>query len=688
MALNVVRVFVAVIALMGAAEHAQARQGVQLIRDVTVIDVERGEALPHRSVLIEGERITRITSADAGGTPPDARVVDGRGLYLMPGLFDAHVHISAGQEAFEPLLIAHGITAVRDTGASTEMILNMRAAARGEALSPTIFATGAIVDGKPPVWPFSEECDTPEDARAAVERLAAAGVDQIKVYERLKPEVYRAAIAAARERGLKVTGHIPPGVTLVEAMEAGLNCVEHLQGMGELLIQLSPAAIRDSRRAGVMGAYRGWFAYDQIDRDGLRDVLRKLAGAGMVQCPTVVLWNGLATAGRGNADPEKMKYIPASLRLRWEGTQAGQFGAVVEQIIPAMRDVLREMHEAGVPMMIGTDLANPYIFPGSSVHAEMAVFQEAGIPAAAVLRMATIVPARFCSADDRMGTIEEGKEASLVLVRANPLESVAHASQIEGVFLRGRYLDRTALDDMLKAAARRVSDDQPAEAGAVDLKAPGEVVHRGRLRLKFGQWDAGHEDFVVSRDGGDWHVRAHSQPMGGGQTPSMTSLHLRADGSLARAGWVQLTARPTEAEYRIDNGRFIASARRQGNARQEQSLDLPERFVIGAPAQAADMVLLPLLGLKPGDRKEVDIVGFGFPGWAPQVSQGVIRRLDDAAITVGGKDVPVSHYVTETTTQMGVFKGSSWIDQSGLLRRSELVMPFGTLFAEYEDAAR
>ena len=148
--------------------------------------------------------------------------LNGVPLDLIPGLFDAHVHISASPETFGPMLLANGVTCVRDTGAPTEMIVAMREQASGpDSMLPQIICTGAIIDGDPPVWPFSQPCDEPEEARAAVRKLAEAGVDQIKVYSLLDKAVYEAAVSEAHTLGLKVTGHVPLKVTLEEAMAEG-----------------------------------------------------------------------------------------------------------------------------------------------------------------------------------------------------------------------------------------------------------------------------------------------------------------------------------------------------------------------------------------------------------------------------------------------------------------------------------
>jgi imidazolonepropionase-like amidohydrolase len=198
------------------------------ILNVTVIDTEKGVATPGRVVLMEGEKITAV--ADAASVRLDGSIakIDGTGLFAYPGLIDSHVHyVDAG--TYGPLFIAHGVTAVRDMGGPTGATIALRDRLNsGKELGPRMKATGAIVDGKPPVWPFSEACDTPEEGRAAVRKLKEAGVDYIKVYSRLKPEVYRAILDEAKAVGLKAVGHVPQSVTIPDAVVAGQYTNEHM----------------------------------------------------------------------------------------------------------------------------------------------------------------------------------------------------------------------------------------------------------------------------------------------------------------------------------------------------------------------------------------------------------------------------------------------------------------------------
>lgn len=679
----------AVLACIASSPAALAEAPRQkIIRDVAIVDVEAGRIVRGRDVLIDGERIASILPAGRPGMGAEGQVViDGAGLYLMPGLFDAHVHLSADPEAYPPMLVAHGVTCVRDTGAATEMILDLRRrAAAGEILSPEIIATGAIIDGSPPVWPFSEACDTPEEARDAVRRLAEAGVDQIKVYSLLKPDVYAAAVEEAKRRGLTVTGHVPGSMTLQEAIRAGQDCIEHLDGIAGLIRELAGDG---DGRGGMFGPMTGWFQLDEVDRDELREALRPIAESGVMQCPTIVVISGIGSIAGGDAlDDPRMRYISHSSRQFWTGPQYENFSRTAAEMVAPMLEVLGELHALGAPLMIGSDLANAFVFPGSSVHEEMAMFARAGVPAPDILRAATIVPARFCAVDDRLGTVEVGKVASLALVRGNPLDDITHAAEIEAVFLRGEYFDRAALDEMMEDVARLVESTEPT-GDDDDLIGPLRdlAIHHGVYTLRYEQWDAGTEEFAIvrSQDGAST-IHAHLRPVGGAQSPTYITTELDADGGFRRATWRQLTQVPVEAEYVVEDGAVIARAARDGEPLPEQRTPLPDRHFISPPTYIADYFVLPALGLAPGETRELQAAGFGFPDWRIALTPTTITREEDRRPPNADEAAPPAHvYMSVSTLPIGEFHATVWTDrETHLPLHIELRMPFGTIVATLE----
>ena len=664
---------------------AQAPQPpeVIVIDDVTLIDVENSRAIEHQTITIVGERIERIDEAARAQIPDGAKIIAGKGLYLIPGLFDAHVHFTPSPETFGPMLLANGVTAVRDTGADTNTILALRKQShvRG-AMLPHIVCTGAIIDGDPPVWPFSEACDTADEARAAVRKLKDAGVDMIKVYSRLQPEVYLAAVEEAHALQLKVTGHVPAAVTLAEALEAGHDCAEHLMGLDRMLIEISGKP--EEERQGVWPGLSGWLRLPEIDRAALRKRLEVIAKAGMVQCPTVVVIQGMAAAADAEtaSKDERMAYVPTGLRGFWSGSDYAEFGAFAAGLAPHMRTMVGELHQAGVPLMIGTDLANPYIFAGFSLHDEMANFREAGVAAIDILRSATIIPARFCGVDNDLGSIARGKLASMVLLRADPMADIANAAQIQAVLVRGVHYDRSALDKMLADVREHVASTLPAAGTVVDLNLEGELVARGRYAMKFnGQFDAGVEDFVITRDKAGFHIRSHSQPQGGFAPPSVVTFHVDPDFKFISAEMKQLTAKPLKATYELKERTLTAKAVEGVDNAKPQEFALPDNGLMTAPVSACDFAIFGAAkDMKIDEKRDLQAVGFGFGGWqVSAVAYSITRKADEEFTRPDGMKIKAHRLATTMTAQGMQMKGESWFDEKGVLLRSVLTAPFGMI---------
>ncbi len=434
---------------------------VRAITDVSVVDVENGRAIPGQTVLVEGERIARIDAREKVGVPSDAEVTSGRGLFLMPGLADAHVHF-LDAPVFSPVMLASGVLLVRDMGMPNEYIFPLRDGLnRGEMLGPEMIAAGVMLDGTPPLIPsIALGLRTPEEGRAAVRQQATAGANMIKVYARLDREVFLAILDEARRHGLKVVGHVPDTITLEEAAEAGLASSEHFFGFERVIARLLGEPKQLVFKG--MGSDAGYLPrLGEVDPQPLDAFYRRLRASGLTVVPTVVTFKNFgdpATVMAGSAPGHE--YLSPSLLALWKAQWAGQ-SELPEPIWRGWAQMVRDLNRAGVPLMVGTDLITPGVVPGFSVHQEMEIWQAAGVPPADVLRSATLVPARFMGLGDRLGSVTEGKKASMLLVRGNPLEDVQNAALIEGVFLRGRYLDRQELERLLAEA--RTLASEPAQ---------------------------------------------------------------------------------------------------------------------------------------------------------------------------------------------------------------------------------
>jgi imidazolonepropionase-like amidohydrolase len=422
------------------------------IIDVNVIDVEKGIVVAGQTVTIVNGLIQKIGTQAKYDIPEHARIINGRVLYLIPGLTDAHVHY-LDAPVFGRLMIANGVLLVRDMGMPTDYVLKLRDKMnRGESLGPEMVTTGTILDGYPPlIPPISLGIRTSEEGRATVRQQAAAGVNMIKVYSTLDKEIFLAIIDESRKLGLKVVGHVPDTIYIEDAAAAGMKSSEHWFGFEKVIAKLLGEPVKLTY-AG-MGSEAGYLQrLGEVDPVVLQTVFQRLHTSGLTVCPTVVTFKaGTNMRVIQAGDFPNSEYISKRVRETWKLLWSQQ-NDLPDFIWQNWGQMVKQLNQAGVPLMIGTDLMVPGIIPGYSVHEEMAIWQQAGIPPTDVLRSASIVPAKFMGLDNRLGSIAEGKTASLVLVRANPLKDIRNALQIEGVFLRGHYFNHDDLNQLLHEA--------------------------------------------------------------------------------------------------------------------------------------------------------------------------------------------------------------------------------------------
>ena len=642
---------------------------------VHVVDVESGTLRRNQTVLVRGQTIAALGPTAAVAVPADATRVEGAGRFLIPGLVDAHVHLVA-PAAFGPCLVANGVTLAREMGSVTEVAVGLRQQfATGELLGPELVVTGAILDGPTPIWPFSEACADAAAGRAAVRKVQQAGVDFVKVYSLLPADAYRAILAECKAVGLRAIGHVPLSVPLLDTAQLGQLSVEHLTGFEARIAELAgkPAGADAAER------FRAWELLPQADAKGLADTLAAIAKAGQVHCPTLVVMEGVARTTDPAADQDPLlAYVPGTILGFWKSPRY-RFSAFVPRVLPQMKALVAAMHKAGVPLVVGTDLANPYVFPGFSVHREMALWQELGIPAADILRSATITAATLCGKAATLGTIAVGKTASFVLLRQDPLQDIRHTTQIEAVWLRGRHLDRKALDGVL-ADARPGAGGAAASRPAVDMSLPGELVVRGTYRMTFGGQPAGVEEFVITQDQAGFHLKAWTRPEGGWQEPTVVELHADGKRQIQRATWERLGKKPLRASYIRTGARLEARADIAGKTQGPVAVEVDEDSWVGGPAISSDFLLLHGLQLAEAAQKEGTAVGFGFPDWQPAGVECTVTRRPDEVLA----GATVRRYTRQLKSPMGKVVSDTWTDARGVLLKVQTRMPFGAMEAVLE----
>jgi imidazolonepropionase-like amidohydrolase len=419
--------------------HRPPAAGLALIH-ARVFDSERRVMVADQTVVVVGDRITAVGDA-ATPVPAGARVIDAHGRTLLPGLSDMHVHLNDGDGA---LYLASGVTTVRDLG--NEMIALDARVARfdaGRELGPRVLRAG-LIDGPGPLRvPIGAVADTPDEATAAVGKYADAGYVQIKIYGSLRPALVPTIVAAAHARGLRVSGHIPFGMTAADAVEAGFDELQHVN----FLFLRFLAGPTDDTRTGLRVervAERG----GDLDLTG-KDVehfLDLLVAHKTVIDPTLSVFHKMFTSDAGELDPILVPYarrLPAQVE---RGARGGGLAAPGDQraryraSYAAMQRLVKLAWDRKIPIVPGTD----YI-AGLSLSHELELYVQAGIPAPDVLALATIGTARVMGRDRDAGSVTVGKHADLVLVEGDPTRDIAAVRNTDVVVCRGIVYDPAEL---------------------------------------------------------------------------------------------------------------------------------------------------------------------------------------------------------------------------------------------------
>ena len=443
------------------------------ITNVTVIDVINGTPRAGQTVVVSGERILAVGDTAGIPLPRGARLVDGTGRFLIPGLVDMHVHLTAAGEPdgsrrfLIPLLLANGITAVRDMGGYLESLVPLREEIKkGKRPGPEIFYAGPYLDGSPPSFEPSLVVTDQVQANEDVHQLVRRGVDFIKVQSMLGRDAYFAVAEAAQREKIPFVGHVPDQVTAAQAADAGQRSIEHLTNVlrgcssdeAKLMREQFHVPRRKETPAEAHERVVRWqrellLSYAAPQADAL---VRKFAEKGVWQTPTLVLLkhNAFPTLDLGR--PGEERYVPGATRRVWEKGRERQMRFVTRaesnlraQLLNKSESLVKQMQKSGVHILAGTDSPAPDVVPGYSLHQELELLVEAGLEPQEALRAATSAPAEFLSKNRDSGTVAPGQYADLVLLDSNPLEQIRNTRRIRAVIVHGKMLERADLDKML-----------------------------------------------------------------------------------------------------------------------------------------------------------------------------------------------------------------------------------------------
>jgi imidazolonepropionase-like amidohydrolase len=452
------------LSVLGCARRpAATTEGVVAIEHVTVVDPLGNPAqLADRTVIVRGSRIESVAIASERAIPAGARRIDGRGRYLIPGLWDMHVHFhNAGRSAL-PLYVANGVTSVRDMGGFIDSIRTWQGAMqRGEIVGPTIYTPGGMLESErylagvrersarlggllaTRVLPYRVSVTDRGSAEHVLDSLAALRVDFVKYRTVSSPAALFDILREARRRSLRVAGHAPVVVSAAIAADSGQSDIEHALGITDTLVRRTTA--ERFRANGTF--YSPTLVVTRAVTVPADDAIRQVFDTNVA----------VRVPGR--------RYMSQSLldwwRLQLDERRGDTSAAVRRQTLRLYEESLldvREFRAAGVRLLAGTDAGSTLIHPGFSLHDELEALVSAGLSPVEALRSATATPADFFGLSQTLGSVRPGAIADLVLLDANPLDAIANTRRIHAVMQRGRYLDRQSLDgllDRVRAMVRR-----------------------------------------------------------------------------------------------------------------------------------------------------------------------------------------------------------------------------------------
>lgn len=449
------------------ASPAVAAAQTFVVRGVTLIDGTGAPPLPDAVVVVKDGRIAAVGPASSTTVPGDATTIDGGGRTLLPGFVDTHAHLTVGPVTAEVvdgqprvvmktlddgarrsllLLLAHGVTTIRDPGGDTEHLVATRdALERGELVGPRAVVAGRVIDTAD--FPgLVDRATTAAEVRVAVRRQAEAGVDLVKLYTTLGPDLVAAGVEEAHRLGLPAVAHLHE-TTWAEAAELGLDGIVHIiPGTAELL----PVPAREgyATKPGALG-FPHWFDLVDLDAQAVRTTVHTLAAEGVHLDPTLVVFEHAffgdvvrftsETAALSLAHPELVENWRSffSFNLGWTERDF----EVAHRVWPKVLAFTRQLWEGGVLLSAGTDANNPWTVPGVSFHRELQLLAAAGIPPGEVLKIGTRNGAEVAGLLDETGTVEPGKRADLVLVDGDPWVDLRATERIVWVMKDGRRYD-------------------------------------------------------------------------------------------------------------------------------------------------------------------------------------------------------------------------------------------------------
>lgn len=445
----------------------QSRKEIPLlITNISIVDVEKGEILSNQFIAVQGDTILEVGDQLLADKYQSLFSIDGEGKFLMPGLWDNHVHFGGADyidenEQLLPLYLAFGVTTVRDAAGDISLeVLKWRDEINaGKRLGPKILTSGPKLEGIESIWPGDLEIGTEVELELALDSLEKLKVDFIKITDNaLKPELFLEAVKRAGERGWSVSGHIPAALTIDQVSLAGQKTVEHLSYLMRMTTPLEEE-ISEGRDNGTLNAADATKLQIETRDDSLTLVkFKKLASQGTGVVPTLLISSNIAYLDENNfAEDTILNYLGPQLKESYQWRIQRMANDTPEdkqnrkKSFEATANLIPLVKASGMKIYAGTDAGylNTYDFPGLAIHLELQQLVKYGLTPREALEASVINGPEYFGLENSFGSIEKGKKANLIILKQNPLEDIKATLTIQDVIKDGQHLDRNKLDKIL-----------------------------------------------------------------------------------------------------------------------------------------------------------------------------------------------------------------------------------------------
>ena len=463
--------------ILGCSHRVTISEDSYVIKNISIIDPING-LQSTKSVIITDNIITKIIDNDNELIANNNTIIDASGKYLIPGLWDAHIHFSFDTDLapYMPgLFLAHGVTSVRDTGGPIDLVVKMKDLSLMDPLNnPNVYIAGPLIDGTPNVYNNSSpsfpllsiENNDIIDIESNVLGIVDREVDLLKAYEMLTENQFLAIMRIAKKANLKVTGHIPLSMTLFSAIDSGLNGIEHLRNFALSIASNSDELYREriellknpddlpgSDLRSLIHSKQRMKALDSIDYDKFEEASNLLASKNVWQTPTLLLYRNFSQ--KTYTDPSfipELDKLPNLTKQKWI-KEITEVDTIVDKnglrYSKWLESTVGKLHKKNVPFMAGTDTPIGYLIPGRSLHIELEVLVESGFSNLEAIKTATVNPATFFGLEDKTGRIKNGHKADLIILNSNPLDIISNTQDINAVIKNGHLLSRKSLDSLM-----------------------------------------------------------------------------------------------------------------------------------------------------------------------------------------------------------------------------------------------